>query len=444
MANDSAGAIENQGWLNVTSSLIWANSAGDNGGAILNLNEATASLVDTDVVENTADFSGGGIWNGANASLTVVGGSISANTADNDDDAMGDGGGIYNNKSRVSLQATTVLSNSAATFGGGIFSSGALTITTSLLYGNSADDGGALFVEDAASLTTILSSTLDQNIAHQSAGAINNSGILAVTASTFSGNTAEQASAGAILNNGQTTLTNVTLNGNVAGGFGGALRNLDTLTMTSVTISDNEASAGAGIYNDKDAWLVNTILAGNSGANCNGNPLTSLGHNLEDGDTCNLDPALNDLIGMDPLLGPLADNGGDTQIHALLSGSPAIDAGDNNACPAADQCGVPCSIDGVGDEMPRARSATTATDRASLGSFLFGRPVASNRARDARVAGTSTTTSPAATSCWASRWPSPPADSIAQVRASSVASADGTAEGTPASGWHFGGQGAGG
>jgi hypothetical protein len=49
------------------------------------------------------------------------------------------------------------------------------------------------------------------------------------------------------------------------------------------------------------------------------------------------------------------------------------------------------------------RSAATATDNASFGSFLFDRPVANNRARDASVAGTSTTVSPAATSCWASR-----------------------------------------
>ena len=52
---------------------------------------------------------------------------------------------------------------------------------------------------------------------------------------------------------------------------------------------------------------------------------------------------------------------------------------------------------------PRDRSAAMATDSASFGSFLFDRPVESTLTRDARVAGTSRTVSPAATSCWANK-----------------------------------------
>ena len=87
--------------------------------------------------------------------------------------------------------------------------------------------------------------------------------------------------------------------------------------------------------------LVNTIISGNtssSGNNCSG-AITSQGHNLASDGTCVL-VATGDLSGMDPLLGPLQNNGGSTQTHALLSGSPAIDAGDNKVCPAADQRGV--------------------------------------------------------------------------------------------------------
>lgn len=62
------------------------------------------------------------------------------------------------------------------------------------------------------------------------------------------------------------------------------------------------------------------------------------------------------------------------------------------------------------------RNAVTATDMASFGSFLFDLPVPSTRVRAANVAGTSTTISPAVTSCWASRNPSPSAPSIAHVR----------------------------
>lgn len=72
---------------------------------------------------------------------------------------------------------------------------------------------------------------------------------------------------------------------------------------------------------------------------------------LEDGDTCDLDPVLNDLINTNPLLAPLADNGGPTLTHALLTGSPAIDSGPNAAavCPATDQRGAPRPMDGDGD-----------------------------------------------------------------------------------------------
>jgi hypothetical protein len=84
--------------------------------------------------------------------------------------------------------------------------------------------------------------------------------------------------------------------------------------------------------------------------------------------------------------------------------------------------------------IPRQRSAATATDRASPGSFLFVFPDASNRTRAAIFGWTSSTTSPAVTSCWASSFPSPLAPSTAQVpsghaaaHASSCAACDATA-----------------
>lgn len=70
------------------------------------------------------------------------------------------------------------------------------------------------------------------------------------------------------------------------------------------------------------------------------NPITSAGHNLEDAGTCGL-ANVGDLIVSDATIGPLADNGGPNQTHALLPGSPAIDAGGNAGCPAADQRGAP-------------------------------------------------------------------------------------------------------
>jgi hypothetical protein len=91
--------------------------------------------------------------------------------------------------------------------------------------------------------------------------------------------------------------------------------------------------------------LFNTLIAHTSrGGDCSGS-VAANDHNLMQSalaaDTCGLsdDPG-NSRIGVDPLLGPLADNGGGTQTHALLPGSPAIDAGNNATCLAIDQRGI--------------------------------------------------------------------------------------------------------
>ena len=76
--------------------------------------------------------------------------------------------------------------------------------------------------------------------------------------------------------------------------------------------------------------------------------MSSSGHNLDSDGSCGLSGP-GDLPNTDALLGLLADNGGPTQTHALLAGSPAIDAGDNAACPATDQRGVARPQDGDGD-----------------------------------------------------------------------------------------------
>src|SRR6266536_4410649 len=77
---------------------------------------------------------------------------------------------------------------------------------------------------------------------------------------------------------------------------------------------------------------------------------------------------------------------------------------------------LPISSSRQTSRTPAERSAATATDRASLGSFLLMFPAASSRTRAASLGGTSSTRSPAASSCWASRWPTPPAPPAAQVR----------------------------
>jgi hypothetical protein len=124
------------------------------------------------------------------------------------------------------------------------------------------------------------------------------------------------------------------------------------MTLVNSTIVGNTAPSSGGISPNDPVSLVNTILADNGSANCfDPGLITSLGHNLESGDTCGL-KGPGDLANTDPLLGPLQDNGGPSWTYELLEGSPAIDAGDQAACPATDQRGMPRPFDGNRDGTP--------------------------------------------------------------------------------------------
>ncbi len=202
-------------------------------------------------------------------------------------------------------------------------------------------------------------------------GGLYNDGTLILTNSTVSGNTASCESSGSggrcfaegggIRSGGTLTLTNSTVSGNTAsctatGGsacvaWGGGLYNSGTTTITYSTVTANTASctpngfcvtAGGGLYNDEGTYtLMATIVANQlAGSDCAGGVI-SKGFNLDSDNTCNL-TVTGDQPGVtNPLLGSLANNGGPTQTHALLTGSPAIDAV-TSGCPppATDQRGV--------------------------------------------------------------------------------------------------------
>jgi hypothetical protein len=146
---------------------------------------------------------------------------------------------------------------------------------------------------------------------------------------------------GGIDNNHATlTITNSTLSGNSATAGGGINSDGEasgsaTLTITKSTLSGNSATTGGGILNsgfDGSATLSigGTVLnTGGSGANIfnNSGTVTSLGYNLSSDDGGGFLTAPGDQINTNPMLGLLQNNGGPTFTHALLVGSPAIDAG---------------------------------------------------------------------------------------------------------------------
>ena len=126
-----------------------------------------------------------------------------------------------------------------------------------------------------------------------------------------------------------------TVIGNTASNVGGGIANSSTMTLTNSTVTSNSAVRGGGIYNPGAGDLNNTIIAANNATSadpdCSGT-LTSKGHNLvQDTSGCTITGDLTgNITGQDPLLGPLQNNGGPTLTHALLPGSPAIDAGDDS------------------------------------------------------------------------------------------------------------------
>jgi parallel beta-helix repeat protein len=141
-----------------------------------------------------------------------------------------------------------------------------------------------------------------------------------------------------------------------------------TVMLNNTTISGNTANQrGGGIYTfDRgSATLQNTILAGNTapnGPDCSWT-LVSAGYNLI-GNTsdCTFTPTDSDLTYIDAKLGLLQDNGGPTETHALLSGSPAIDAGSCRGT-TADQRGKPRPVD-----IPFIANADDGCD---IGSYEF-------------------------------------------------------------------------
>lgn len=209
--------------------------------------------------------------------------------------------------------------------------------------------------------------------------------ILSMLNSTISGNTAVATPGGGVLvdSPANSNLRNVTISGNSAGTDGGGLATtMGTTTLNSATVAsntadsdDNDTGSGGGIAKLGGTLNFRNTLIGNnsdlsntvSAPDCSGGP-TSLDYNLiENTGACGLTPSANDITGQDPVLGPLAVNDGNSNTHALLNGSPALEGGNpatpgsgGNACEGSDPRGIPrpqgplCDI-GSYERRPRPR-----------------------------------------------------------------------------------------
>lgn len=263
------------------------------------------------------------------------------------------GGGMYNEYSSPTLTDVTFSSNLAGFEGGGMFNLYSSPMLTQVTFStNQATSGSGISNWYCSpSLTDI---TFFNNSADDYGGGISNwfTSNPTLTNVTFSSNSAE-LDGGAVYNydNSNPTLTNITLSGNSADRGGGMYNYESNPVLTNITFSGNSANYGGGIHNwNSSPTLTNVILWGNTPNQI---------ENYYDSDPTVTYSLVQDgyagegNLNTDPLLDPLGDNGGFTQTHALLTGSPAIDAGNPAVCPPTDQRGVPRPFDGNGDGIAR-------------------------------------------------------------------------------------------
>lgn len=251
------------------------------------------------------------------------------------------GGGIIN-YGTLTVTRSRIANNSGSWGGGGIHNEGTLTVTNSTITNNRSGGGGSGGIHNYTGTVSITDSTISSNIAygHDGGGLSTFEGTVIVTNSTISGNYTFYNGGGINNTYGILTVTNSTISGNETGnGDGGGIFNNGTLNLINSTIANNIAPYyldGGGLYNLTTLDYRNTLIADNTiGGDCaNFGTIGTNLNNLVEDNFCF--PSLSG----DPNLGALANNGGATQTHALLTGSPAIDAGSSANCPATDQRGV--------------------------------------------------------------------------------------------------------
>ena len=266
-----------------------------------------------------SEFGGGGIRNGGDLTLTDC--VVTSNKASDD------GGGLANDGGTLTLVRTTVSKNKAEDDAGGIDNdNGTVMLTETTVDKNQAgDEGGGM--ESEGGDTTATATTISNNKGKNNAGGVN----------------LEQG--------GEFSGTNVTVSGNKAKTAGGGINVEDftsSATLTSTSLKNNKARSGAAIANAGGTVTVTSSLFDkNKKSTCDG-IITSGGGNVEDTDDCGLGGG--DVRGAGKLkIKGLKDNGGPTKTHALVAGNPAIDAGNDAACPGVDQRGIGrVDVPGVG------------------------------------------------------------------------------------------------
>ncbi len=348
------------------------------GGAIYNLGELTLSFCTFQTNSATGGNGGAG---GSGGDGNEQGG----NGANGGDGGIGYGGAVYSAGTIFAMNCTFA-GNAAtggdagaggsngdgrfASFGGGsghgadaagagLYSLGTSTIVSSTFSNNEAQGGDSTTAGEANN-----GNGLDGRRGGDGfGGGVCNLGVLAMTNCTVVANSVTGGAGG---NGGDGTSRfggDGGDGGNGGDAWGGGLHNSGSAVLNYCTFSNgnaiggpkglggdgvsagengsNGAKKGGNISRDGGSLILrNTIIAYSASGNNGAGKIVDGGHNISSDGSLDFS-APSSLKRTDPKLGSLANNGGPTLTVALLTGSPAINAGDNSDCPAFDQRGEP-------------------------------------------------------------------------------------------------------
>ena len=307
--------------------LINGNGNGESGGAIYN--EGSLTVLGSQVESNTAAAEGGAIFN--------IGGTVTIFASVLSDNRASIGGALKNLHGAVTIDGNLFLFNSAESDGGAIDSvGGTLLVRHTTFFVNEGGAGGAISSLNDA---TIIASSFEFNRASQGGAVLNVAGPMTITASTFAGNSASEFGGATILN------------------VGGLALSFNTIASSSAILHNEDKGQAPG----PTALLSANILAGGSGADCVGPGISSDGYNVGSDASCNL-TAVGDIQNANPLLGPLAANGGPSNTYLPQAGSPVLERVPNHVCvtlaaandgqdqrgaPRPEAAGLPCDSGSV-------------------------------------------------------------------------------------------------
>ncbi|HVF71788.1 MAG TPA: choice-of-anchor Q domain-containing protein, partial [Chthoniobacterales bacterium] len=344
-------------------------------------NTAAGSLNTPAGSQNFIQGLGGGVYLAAGSTLNVTASTFAGNRGDQ-------GGAIYNQGGTLTLDGSVVVNNASTYNAGGIYTrgnagtAGSATITKSTISGNSGGNntqgfggaGGGLFnLSDGPATLTVTNSTVSGNTAPEGGGVNNTSGAtLNLRNSTVSGNTSSgNNSAGGVVNNGTANITSSTITNNTATGSGSA----SGVISAGGTATVGNTLIAANVNNATIPDVSGTSFV-SQGYNFIGNRGTVTTFNQTGDQTGTAAPPL------DPKLAPLGNNGGQTQTHALLLDSPAVDAGKDLGAAGSDQRGSPRPVD-------LSRPNAPGGDGSDIGAFELNlaRPTITTQASAGIVAG---------------------------------------------------------